>query len=994
MKKAAKLKSLEKKEAKPRRVLRADLLQARTPLAIFCASMLAVPLSAAESATSDSAPDQGTDATHQSADRRNEAIRSTFSPSALRDIFGDDAANVDFARLIEDADIGRRQYDLFVNNRFLIHQNVEIYRKPDNSLGIRFPAMVLLVQPLLFDELPELKKKRPLDMIEDIDALVPGASVTFDTVNLRADITVPRSWYSSFGIQDDIAPPPRWTYGVPAAVLNYRGSADWERYDGVRRTHAYLGLDARLNFNEWRLYANGAFSADGGETNDTDFDRGSAYITRVFGESRTRLRAGEIYTQSFFQDALPILGLELYDDESMMSTIERGYSPVVSGIAQTAARVTVRQFGRIVYERNVEPGAFSFENLPGLTSGTDLEVTVLEQNGRERRFIVPYNQTALQLRAGRVHYSAALGRWRGTAESTGEKPFVAAAGLGYGLPWDVTVFGAFQASENYFNGTAGTAANLGLLGAASLQFENASYKLDRNNAERTSGSRIALEWQKHFASTGAYLSADWRRYTAGRYLSLSETLAERDSDEWLYSNYGGDLKDELTLSLSQPLGQWGNWNLSGSLFRYEDDRRRESLMTSLTTDWNGISIALSLQHDRNRLAGGENERESILYLNLSAPLSLLFGYEATSQYANLSVQRSDNGSFTVTEGISGSFGENQLWSYALSSSQGQDLSVVNATLSHDTGRGRWMLSASRTHDSTRLSANIDGSLIAAEGELIPAQTLTGATALLKVEHAPDARPETYAVTAKSGDWLVVTGLNNYRINDISIDPNSIPPNVLMPIYRRNLVPADDAVLAVPFETMKGHQLVVEVRDVSGGKLPFGAVARLLAHKSISTMDTVLNERSRAYFGAAPETGVIEVIWSENDVRRTCWAPYSLKKALAEKTDARIVRETVVCHFSSELQAKESSTDRTQNRTSAENTANEMTESDKPRDSTAAPTPRPAKTAVAEKLAVSLPEKTPGETPVRDAATAADNPEHGQTSYPESDDYSPWFQILP
>lgn len=101
MKKAAKLKSLEKKEAKPRRVLRADLLQARTPLAIFCASMLAVPLSAAESATSDIAPDQGTDATHQSADRRNEAIRSTFSPSALRDIFGDDAANVDFARLID-----------------------------------------------------------------------------------------------------------------------------------------------------------------------------------------------------------------------------------------------------------------------------------------------------------------------------------------------------------------------------------------------------------------------------------------------------------------------------------------------------------------------------------------------------------------------------------------------------------------------------------------------------------------------------------------------------------------------------------------------------------------------------------------------------------------------------------------------------------------------------------------------------------------------------
>ena len=180
---------------------------------------------------------------------------------------------------------------------------------------------------------------------------------------------------------------------------------------------------------------------------------------------------------------------------------------------------------------------------------------------------------------------------------------------------------------------------------------------------------------------------------------------------------------------------------------------------------------------------------------------------------------------------------------------------------------------------------------------MPAQTLIGATALLHVPNAPEAKPETYSVSAKSGDWLVITGLNNYRSNDVSIDPSSIPPNVLMPIYRRRLVPADDAILSVEFETMKGWQFVAELRNGDDEKLPFGAVARLLAEQSISTMDTVLNERSRAYFGAAPETGVIEVIWSEKDEKRVCWAPYSLKKAIAAHPDARVIRETLVCHFS-------------------------------------------------------------------------------------------------
>ena len=77
------------------------------------------------------------------------------------------------------------------------------------------------------------------------------------------------------------------------------------------------------------------------------------------------------------------------------------------------------------------------------------------------------------------------------------------------------------------------------------------------------------------------------------------SFSRRDDVKWLYSNYLGNLSDELALSFSQPVGSLGNWSLSGSLYRYEDDRRRESLMTAFNTDWGGIGVSLSLQHDRS-----------------------------------------------------------------------------------------------------------------------------------------------------------------------------------------------------------------------------------------------------------------------------------------------------------------------------------------------------------------------------------------------------------
>jgi outer membrane usher protein len=65
----------------------------------------------------------------------------------------------------------------------------------------------------------------------------------------------------------------------------------------------------------------------------------------------------------------------------------QGFAPVVRGIANSDAKVTIKQNGYTIYQTNVSPGPFEIRDLTQVTAGADLEVTVTEADGTERSFI-------------------------------------------------------------------------------------------------------------------------------------------------------------------------------------------------------------------------------------------------------------------------------------------------------------------------------------------------------------------------------------------------------------------------------------------------------------------------------------------------------------------------------------------------------------------------------------------------------------------------------
>lgn len=87
----------------------------------------------------------------------------------------------------------------------------------------------------------------------------------------------------------------------------------------------------------------------------------------------------------------------------------RGYAPDISGVAHTAAKVTVSQAGRIIYETQVPAGPFRIQDLGEFNSGT-LHVRIEELNGQVQEYDISTASMPFLTRPGQVRYKVMMGR--------------------------------------------------------------------------------------------------------------------------------------------------------------------------------------------------------------------------------------------------------------------------------------------------------------------------------------------------------------------------------------------------------------------------------------------------------------------------------------------------------------------------------------------------------------------------------------------------------
>lgn len=231
------------------------------------------------------------------------------------------------------------------------------------------------------------------------DGVFEGVAINVALSQMRIDFSVPQA------LLDE---PPRGSVpeeslesGESMLFLNYMANqyhVSQKQGGNDSSDSTFLNLNGGINLGLWRYREQSSLNYDTDAGSRWTTSR--RYLQRALLPLKSEIMLGEGYTDGQFFSGMGFKGVQLTSDSRMRPDSQRGYAPVVRGIARTNAKVTIRQGNTTLYETTVAPGAFVIDDLYPTHYAGDLNVLVSEADGSESTFTVPFSALAESLRAG------------------------------------------------------------------------------------------------------------------------------------------------------------------------------------------------------------------------------------------------------------------------------------------------------------------------------------------------------------------------------------------------------------------------------------------------------------------------------------------------------------------------------------------------------------------------------------------------------------------
>lgn len=302
-------------------------------------------------------------------------------------------------------------------------------------------------------------------------------------------------------------PESQWDEGVNALLVDYNFSGSNASYDAhdsetsYNSDSYYLNLRSGMNLGAWRLRNYSTWTRNDG--NNT-WDNIGTSLSRAIVPLKSQLTLGDTSTAGDIFDSVQMRGVQLTSDEEMLPDSQRGFAPVIRGIAKSNAEVTVEQNNYVIYRTFVQPGAFEINDLYPTSNSGDLTVTIKESDGSEQKFVQPFSSVALLQREGHLKYSLSAGEYRAGNYNSAEPKFGQLDAM-YGLPYGFTVYGGAIFSDDYYSLAGGLGKNFGYIGAISIDVTQAKSKLA--NEENSEGQSYRFLYSR--ALTAVQISVCW-----------------------------------------------------------------------------------------------------------------------------------------------------------------------------------------------------------------------------------------------------------------------------------------------------------------------------------------------------------------------------------------------------------------------------------------------------------------------------------------------------
>lgn len=671
----------------------------------------------------------------------------------------------------------------------------------------------------------------------------------------------------------ELAHESQWDDGINALYLNYDAKLYHRRvkYDSSNNESYYASLNPGVNIGSWRLRNSGIWMK--GYDGESEYQNSYIYAERDIRSLKSKLLLGESSTGSEIFDSVPFKGVRLSTSDNMIPYLERTFVPTVRGVANSVAQVDVRQNGYIIYSTEVPAGPFALSDIPA-AEGSDMEVTVTEDNGSVQRFTVPYNAPAISIKSGSLKYDVTFGKYR-PYYNVSRKDNFSHFTIIYGFNDLLTGYTGVQASNNYFSGAIGFGFNFNELGAVSL---DGIYSKDGYNNDED-GSAVRVRYKNLLSETNTTFDIASYQYASKNYSTFADAMEKsmRHSYDWKkkndtsirirqsFSDYG-----LLDLSLNKTT-YWNKKDESYAAFNYSTLLLRN---ISFTVGWNKYFDSYY------------SDQEDVFSASISVP----FGKMINSGSANLRYQiineRDDSISNSVS--LNGMAYNNRLaWNVTQSvnsKEHNNNRTSLSSSLKNSFGTMNAMYNHS--HMVTQYGGGINGSIVLHDKGITFGQRITGAAALIDTDGSENItvlnKP---GVITDSNGFAIVTGLGSYRKNDIYLEQSKISSDTSIDKTISSVVPTDSALVRAKYSTMKGSKAILKLLDRNNVPIAFGSVVSVQDKSSTG----IVGDDGRVYMSGLDGSGILKVQWGKNS-QEQCQIPYTLKN----KKSLGLYYETLKC----------------------------------------------------------------------------------------------------
>ncbi|HXS72603.1 MAG TPA: fimbria/pilus outer membrane usher protein [Rhodanobacteraceae bacterium] len=649
------------------------------------------------------------------------------------------------------------------------------------------------------ETLRKLGFRLPADAPEtlELDSLA-GVAVHYDEAAQRLQITAPFDLLNqSVAVLNTRANPIPHPQASPGLLLNYDLYATRDNV-GDNSLSAFTELRA---FNAWGVLSNTALS----RVNDTrnsgtqaDSVRLDTTFSHSFVDSALTLRVGDVITGSLdWTRATRFGGIQLQRNFALQPDLVTFPVPAFYGQANLPSTVDLYVNGLKQYSSEVPAGPFQLNTVPIVNGNGQAQVVITDALGRQSSLAFPFYTANQLLRGGLSDYSLDAGFVRKdygiNSFSYASDPAVSGI-YRYGVRDWLTVEGHAEATAGLSNAGVGATVEIGRAGIV-----NGSFAESRDRGATGSQAELGYNWRNE------------------RFNFSLDSLRTFGSFRDVASRFGPPPPQRSDRALAGlTMGTLGSLGVSYVNLQYPE-QPRSRFASAFYFKSLGSRASFNLSINQNI----DDHSDRSVFLGVSIALDHHISGSITAQH--------DRNGNLLTADASKPVNPDGGFGWRVRAQTGENENGGQAEVGYRGEQGQILAGVQSFAGSTLGYADLSGALVFMDNHVFIARRIDDAFAVVStdgVAGVPVKLENRPIGTTNSGGDLLVTPINAYQRNKLSIDPMLLPADVHIDRIDADVVPSDRAGTLVKFGIQPIHAASVILHDSAGKVINVGSAVTL------------------------------------------------------------------------------------------------------------------------------------------------------------------------